>query len=443
MQNTGMKKYIVLSYLFKRPEGLTAQELAEKTQTALPNLYTQLAALRTDGLITKKGKTYIANPASEKARKLILLREIAPKDYLFLISPGTEKLLRLLAGSKSLEIAKNASLNGIRKTRQLHRLKIALITKKMPLTASLRANETIARTLLDYFNIVPRVTADEYLEFLEKLEKTAARKPRGAQSDKGIKQACDEHYVQGGDYFLDKARAYAPDERIMIQLAKIGEITKQHAYYLKSLPEATRDELEKQRKYRYVYNTNRIEGNPLTASEVTKYITAGTFPRYAKAKDLHETINTAEAFEWAQQKSASDFDGALIKDLHYFIEKNISKSAGKYKAGYNVVGNHPTTPPVHVKERMRSLMTWYRENKDTLHPFILASVVHQQFVMIHPFQDGNGRVARLIFNLLISRDYFPVTFEADSKERYYQAIENNSMSQFLIYATALYTEQYL
>jgi Fic family protein len=126
------------------------------------------------------------------------------------------------------------------------------------------------------------------------------------------------------------------------------------------------------------------------------------------------------------------------------IHKDIGDAPGEYKKFYNYVKpSSPTTPPQHVKERMRLLLQWYNENKGKLHPFVLASVFHMQFEMIHPFADGNGRVGRLLMNYILEeRDFLPLTILEKTKQNYYRSLENKSIQQFLDYVLTSFIEEY-
>ena len=440
-----MKKYVLLNYLFRHPNGLTANALSQEFQTALPNIYTYLKELKKEGYVKKASGKYFINLSNNKVKKLILLRETFPKDYLFLISPEVKKIIQLLSKKFEAEAAKEFGSKNIIKIKHLHALKIVLITKNKPIKIMLRINEPIVKTLLDYFNIKPKINTQNYSNKLQKLKiiKKQATK-ENKFSDKQVKKMCDKYFKQAKDWFLNEANKYSPDKRVEIQLLKTDEATKQYTYYLNNLPKEIIEEITKQWKYKYTYNTNKIEGNNLTLEEITNYITTGTAPKHAKKKDLNETINTLEAIQWVLQNKDNKLDENLIKTLHYLTEKNIEKNAGKYKQTYNLVGNQPTTPPSKIQKRMKELIKWYKQNKNKHHPFILASIIHQQFVMIHPFLDGNGRTARLLFNLiLLKNNYHPLIFEVETKEKYYQAIENKNLNQFLTYTTTLYIQQYL
>ena len=147
---------------------------------------------------------------------------------------------------------------------------------------------------------------------------------------------------------------------------------------------------------------------------------------------------------YANQKRIERFISVVEPELHFMVQKNIDEKPGNYKNFYNFVSpNSPTTPPQHVKQRMAMLVDWYKKNKDTLHPYTLASIFHIQFETIHPFGDGNGRVGRLLSNHILTRkNFFPVTIMEKTKQNYYRALENRSLPQFLLYSLSCFIEEY-
>jgi Fic family protein len=81
-------------------------------------------------------------------------------------------------------------------------------------------------------------------------------------------------------------------------------------------------------------------------------------------------------------------------------------------------------PPWDVPKGIRNLLSWYSRNKGKLHPLVLASYFHVGFEMVHPFVDGNGRVGRLLMNLILHRHGYPmINIPNEEKFRYYHTLE--------------------
>lgn len=118
--------------------------------------------------------------------------------------------------------------------------------------------------------------------------------------------------------------------------------------------------------------------------------------------------------------------------MHAIVFKNSKEYAGGFRSkGVEVVitdgrGNiiHRGAPQNKITLLLKELVTWYNKNKNRYHPIVLAAVVHNQFENIHPFQDGNGRVGRLLLNnILLKHDMPPVNIELKNRRRYYDTLQ--------------------
>ena len=177
----------------------------------------------------------------------------------------------------------------------------------------------------------------------------------------------------------------------------------------------------------FCYNTNSIEGSTITHEEVGFIAEHKQSIEGRSLKEIHETENMLEALEFSR-KYKSKINEKLIKKFHSIVQKNIEvETLGQYKRVPNyIIGvDYWPTHPALVNERMRGLVNWYAFNKTKFHPLELASIFHLKFVMIHPFTDGNGRVARLLFNIILKlHKYHPVIFSVNNKRDYYSVIKN-------------------
>jgi Fic family protein len=177
----------------------------------------------------------------------------------------------------------------------------------------------------------------------------------------------------------------------------------------------------------FCYNTNSIEGSTVTHEEVGFIAEHKQSVEGRSLKEIHETENMLEALEFSR-KYKGKINEKLIKKLHSIVQKNIEvETLGQYKRipNYIIGVDYWPTHPALVNERMRGLVNWYAFNKTKFHPIELASIFHLKFVMIHPLTDGNGRVARLLFNLILQvHRYHPIIFSVDNKRTYYSVIKN-------------------
>lgn len=182
----------------------------------------------------------------------------------------------------------------------------------------------------------------------------------------------------------------------------------------------------------YTYESNRIEGNTLTLKETDLVINQGLTISGKSMKEHLEAINHQEAIEYIKelvQRKVRLTERELL-NLHNLILRGIiPEYAGKYRDVQVMISGsrHMPPGPLKVKEEMEALFDWYQRNHSVLHPVILAAEFHQRLVTIHPFVDGNGRVSRLLMNLiLLQHGYVIANIKGDQTIRmaYYESLEN-------------------
>jgi Fic family protein len=189
------------------------------------------------------------------------------------------------------------------------------------------------------------------------------------------------------------------------------------------------------------YNSNHIEGNELTHDE-TRYIfetrTIGIENKSTKVDDIIETVNHFEAIDRVIDFANYQLSEAFIKELHKILKSNTSDSylpyfaVGDYKKRPNVVGEKETTPPQLVKEKMSQLLNAYNQKEN--HTIEEIIEFHVKFENIHPFQDGNGRVGRLIaFKECLKNNIVPFVILDKYKMYYYRGLKEwNHQKGYLI-----------
>ncbi len=180
------------------------------------------------------------------------------------------------------------------------------------------------------------------------------------------------------------------------------------------------------------YNSNHIEGSKLTADQ-TRYIFETNTIGLDKDKtinidDVIETQNHFRCIDYMIKTSLEPITETLIKDLHKILKTGTSDSklewfnVGEYKKRPNTVGGIETSKPADVKSNMSSLVGLY-ENKQS-YSFEDIIEFHYMFECIHPFQDGNGRVGRLIaFKECLRHGFVPFTIDEDIKLFYYRGLK--------------------
>ncbi len=180
------------------------------------------------------------------------------------------------------------------------------------------------------------------------------------------------------------------------------------------------------------YNSNHIEGSQLTADQ-TRYI----FETNTIGLDKDQTINVDDVIETQNHFRCIDYmiksaleplSESLIKDLHRILKTGTSDAkldwfnVGEYKLRTNTVGGEVTTKPNNVQNELASLIGKYENQMDYSFEDIIE--FHHQFECIHPFQDGNGRVGRLVaFKECLRHGFVPFTIDESNKLFYYRGLK--------------------
>ncbi|KQO04636.1 Fic family protein [Paenibacillus sp. Leaf72] len=219
---------------------------------------------------------------------------------------------------------------------------------------------------------------------------------------------------------------------------QINEL-KQELDSLRPLPSAAVRNLEEVYRVEWTYNSNAIEGNTLTLLETKLVLEEGLTIGGKKLREHFEVINHSEAISYVQDivHRNMTITESVIKSIHHLVLKNIDdENAGRYRSINVRISGSQHIPPtyVFVPEKMESLLHWYQEQHNRLHPVELAARLHFQFVFIHPFADGNGRTARLLMNLVLMQHGFPpaiVKAAADARLKYYETLEEASSNDQL------------
>lgn len=193
------------------------------------------------------------------------------------------------------------------------------------------------------------------------------------------------------------------------------------------------------------YNSNHIEGSRLTHDQ-TRYIfetnTIGFTDYSVNVDDIVETSNHFRCIDFVIENATSVLTEAFIKELHRILKNGTSDSrrpwfvVGDYKKLPNEVGGRDTTAPENVAAEMKSLLSSYNKEKEKTFEDILD--FHYRFERIHPFQDGNGRVGRLIlFKECLRNNIVPFIIDEDVKMFYYRGLVEWSRDKAYLTDTCL------
>lgn len=161
------------------------------------------------------------------------------------------------------------------------------------------------------------------------------------------------------------------------------------------------------------YASNALEGNTLTISETKVLLEDGLTVGGKPIRDYYEAAGHAQAYDYMfEHITGRRITEEYIKQLHRLFYSNIDgQNAGSYrKENVLITGSsYPVADQAEIARAMEELAGWIARERETLHPIVFAALLHKKFVFIHPFIDGNGRVARLLMNTALLQDrYLPV-----------------------------------
>ena len=178
------------------------------------------------------------------------------------------------------------------------------------------------------------------------------------------------------------------------------------------LPPETLKSLREYYRVGLTYTSNALEGNSLTESETKVVIEDGLTIEGKPLRDHYEAVGHAKAYDYIY--NITEKEGVAEEDIlclhRLFYQQIDSEKAGHYRnVKVYISGSRYAVAAVSkIPDEMQKLVRWYNENEKKLHPVELAATLHQRFVFIHPFVDGNGRVARLLMNLALLRNGYTI-----------------------------------
>lgn len=187
--------------------------------------------------------------------------------------------------------------------------------------------------------------------------------------------------------------------------------------------------LRKNNRIKSIHSSLRIEANSLSLGQVRAVINGKTV--LGEQKEIREVKNAYAAYE-----KLSEINPYSIKDLmkfHRIMTKYVVEESGEFRHGEEGVFNGEQcifmAPPARlVPQLMNELFSWMKEVQSNIHPLILSCVFHYEFVFIHPFSDGNGRMARLWHTAILSKwksvfEFIPIESQIEKfQNEYYDVI---------------------
>lgn len=249
-------------------------------------------------------------------------------------------------------------------------------------------------------------------------------------SDRSVRNYCQQGRVPGS--FLDGKIWMIPEEASK-PIRQIRHIVKERTLLDVLLDEKSnhlKGGIYHRLQIEMTYNSNHIEGSKLSHDQI-KHIfetkTIGIVDGTINVDDIIETVNHFACIDLVIDLAKTKLNESIIKQLHFVLKSGTFDSmkpwfkVGDYKIIENEVGGMATTLASKVKEEVKKLLAWY----NSLDKITIESIIefHKRFEAIHPFQDGNGRVGRLIMlKECLKYNFVPILITDEYKQFYYRGL---------------------
>ena len=238
--------------------------------------------------------------------------------------------------------------------------------------------------------------------------------------------------IKGTDYTYDDSR--------LPSLEKLANRVRDMRTQGRLSPEVLH-RIRKHFRIKNIYHSNAIEGNVLAVGETRQVVEQGLTITGKPLKDQAEARNLSHALDFLEDlagnntNSITEFD---VRQLHQLVLQGITDEAGTYRSAIVSISGSQYAPPrpETVPEQMAAFGQWLADasvpNEDSfagVAGLLAAATAHTWFVTVHPFIDGNGRVARLLMNLMLMRHGYPIAvITKEDRLRYYDALEFSQAS---------------
>lgn len=229
------------------------------------------------------------------------------------------------------------------------------------------------------------------------------------------------------NHFLEKVKKLKLKRELFLK-EKIDEITACKLHYsgvFDNLDDLTKKESLQTYIVEFAYNTASIEGNTINLNEARNLLNEGITPKGKTLREIYDLQNTERVFfDLFNSKIKNELEHKLIIEVHDRLLQNIDERKGYRTTDVRVIrSNFDASPGKYVKTDMNLLLNWFRENKEKIHPLVLAVIFHHKFERIHPFMDGNGRTGRMLMNFILMNDKFsPTIIHKRTRKEYLDAL---------------------
>lgn len=215
-------------------------------------------------------------------------------------------------------------------------------------------------------------------------------------------------------------------------LNKMVEIFKEFLNKERPLNDGILRKLQNNLRTEFIYNSNAIEGNTLTLRETDIILQFGITVKGKSLKEHNEVKGQEYALDFLNEvlKKEEPLSIRLIREFHALILNDDKDNRGRFKQENNTIlgAKFQTTPFYQVEEKLQELIDNFNESDKNL--IEKVAKFHNDFEMVHPFNDGNGRTGRLLMNLELMKNGYPITIiKNEDRGDYYQALEIASIDK--------------
>ena len=215
-------------------------------------------------------------------------------------------------------------------------------------------------------------------------------------------------------------------------LNKMVEIFKEFLNKERPLNDGILRKLQNNLRTEFIYNSNAIEGNTLTLRETDIILQFGITVKGKSLKEHNEVKGQEYALDFLNEvlKKEEPLSIRLIREFHALILNDDKDNRGRFKQENNTIlgAKFQTTPFYQVEEKLQELIDNFNDSDKNL--IEKVAKFHNDFEMVHPFNDGNGRTGRLLMNLELMKNGYPITIiKNEDRDDYHQALEIASIDK--------------
>ncbi|MBI2142297.1 Fic family protein [Candidatus Woesearchaeota archaeon] len=213
----------------------------------------------------------------------------------------------------------------------------------------------------------------------------------------GDKKPSQEELKKNAEEIEDKSRPFLKSSNYSYlsehDAETLQDLKESYSTWLKQIPKSVKEKLNEDFVIRFTYHTNAIEGNRLTLRQTALILKDKVIPTGVRAEDYNEAINGKECLDYIKSYKG-DLNTKFLEKINGILTKNTRVVySGRIRFFDVQIQGSTHVPPSHteVKKHMINFFKWHSANKNKLHPFELATLIHAKLTWIHPFEDGNGR----------------------------------------------------